>query len=263
MTRERRRNGPWAGAFAAGLLACATATAALAAEAGTAAANPVATSLSEAKAAAATTGAAIDSANAASKPGQPATLRVATTGDYAPFSMRGCLPGQDCEAAAAPTAAAGSAASVVPATGAAATPASTNAAAAPASPREGNAPAAAPANELSGFDVEVARRFAADRGYKVEFVAVRWPDLSASLAAGAFDVRPHLDQAVREIHHFGLARRVATKMQCRAPRAPAAGPPPPRDPPVVPQPSSSLGRATVARRCAARPRLQRELLSPR
>lgn len=40
----------------------------------------------------------------------------------------------------------------------------------------------------AGFDVEVARAYAADRGRDVVFVPFRWPELSARLAAGDFDV---------------------------------------------------------------------------
>jgi len=40
----------------------------------------------------------------------------------------------------------------------------------------------------AGFDVEVARAYAAERGRDVVFVPFRWPELSARLAAGDFDV---------------------------------------------------------------------------
>ena len=52
------------------------------------------------------------------------------------------------------------------------------------------APAAAgePAIPFDGFDVEVASMFARERGYRLEFVPFRWPDLSRELAAGNFDV---------------------------------------------------------------------------
>jgi cyclohexadienyl dehydratase len=39
-----------------------------------------------------------------------------------------------------------------------------------------------------GFDVEVARRFAAEQGWRVEWVSFRWPELRSDLAAGRFDV---------------------------------------------------------------------------
>jgi cyclohexadienyl dehydratase len=42
--------------------------------------------------------------------------------------------------------------------------------------------------KFEGFDVAVARRFAADTGRRVELVRFRWPELSADLAAGRFDV---------------------------------------------------------------------------
>lgn len=42
--------------------------------------------------------------------------------------------------------------------------------------------------EVHGFDVEVARRFAADRGYRVEFVRFAWTTLRSDLVAGGFDV---------------------------------------------------------------------------
>lgn len=63
-----------------------------------------------------------------------APLRVGTSGDYAPFSVRG----ED--------------------------------------------------GALTGFDVEVANAYAADRGRPVEFLLFRWPELQARLLAGDFDV---------------------------------------------------------------------------
>lgn len=39
-----------------------------------------------------------------------------------------------------------------------------------------------------GFDPDVARAFAAQRGYAIEWVPVAWPDLAAALAAERFDV---------------------------------------------------------------------------
>jgi cyclohexadienyl dehydratase len=44
------------------------------------------------------------------------------------------------------------------------------------------------AGEYVGFDPDVARAFAAERGYAVEWVPVTWPELAAALAAGRFDV---------------------------------------------------------------------------
>lgn len=41
---------------------------------------------------------------------------------------------------------------------------------------------------FEGFDVELARRFAKDRGLAVRFVRFRWPRLVQDLAAGRFDV---------------------------------------------------------------------------
>jgi cyclohexadienyl dehydratase len=41
---------------------------------------------------------------------------------------------------------------------------------------------------LTGFDIEVARAYAADQGLTVEFVLFRWPDLQGRLVAEAFDV---------------------------------------------------------------------------
>ncbi|HUE30203.1 MAG TPA: transporter substrate-binding domain-containing protein [Verrucomicrobiae bacterium] len=41
---------------------------------------------------------------------------------------------------------------------------------------------------LEGLDVEVARRFAHDRGRSLEIVSFRWPELSGDLAAGRFDL---------------------------------------------------------------------------
>ncbi|MFN2377638.1 MAG: transporter substrate-binding domain-containing protein [Candidatus Binatia bacterium] len=52
--------------------------------------------------------------------------------------------------------------------------------------RTASTPGSAPA--LEGFDIEVARLFAVDRGYRLEFVTFRWPDLSRDLAAASFDV---------------------------------------------------------------------------
>lgn len=40
----------------------------------------------------------------------------------------------------------------------------------------------------SGFDVEIARAYAAARGRTLELVPFRWPELAARLAAGEFDV---------------------------------------------------------------------------
>lgn len=68
-------------------------------------------------------------------------LRVATSGDYAPFSFSSS----------------------------------------PESP-------AADGSDLRGFDVELARQFARDNGYRLEFVRFRWPELSKQMAAGTFDV---------------------------------------------------------------------------
>jgi cyclohexadienyl dehydratase len=39
-----------------------------------------------------------------------------------------------------------------------------------------------------GLDPDVARAFAMERGYAIEWVPVRWPELGAALAAGRFDV---------------------------------------------------------------------------
>ena len=43
-------------------------------------------------------------------------------------------------------------------------------------------------DDWRGFDVEVAHAYAAARGRAVVFVPFRWPELTAQLAAGAFDV---------------------------------------------------------------------------
>jgi len=45
-----------------------------------------------------------------------------------------------------------------------------------------------PTGGIGGFDVEVARAYASDRGRPLELVAFRWPELDARLAAGDFDV---------------------------------------------------------------------------
>lgn len=42
--------------------------------------------------------------------------------------------------------------------------------------------------EYAGFDIELARRYAADRGLAVRFVPFRWPGLLEDLEAGRFDV---------------------------------------------------------------------------
>jgi cyclohexadienyl dehydratase len=42
--------------------------------------------------------------------------------------------------------------------------------------------------EYRGFDVDLARRYAADRGLEVRFVRFRWPALLTDLEAGRFDV---------------------------------------------------------------------------
>lgn len=42
--------------------------------------------------------------------------------------------------------------------------------------------------DLSGFDVAVARAYAADRGREIEFVRFGWPDLLSALARDRFDV---------------------------------------------------------------------------
>ncbi|HYC54667.1 MAG TPA: transporter substrate-binding domain-containing protein [Candidatus Binatia bacterium] len=73
-------------------------------------------------------------------------LRVGTSGDYAPFSVRTASDGAE----AKDDAGAGIA--------------------------------------YSGFDIEVARRFAGDHGYAMELVPFRWPELSRDLSAGKFDV---------------------------------------------------------------------------
>ncbi len=71
-------------------------------------------------------------------------LRVATSGDYAPFSI--------------------------------------------SKPPSADVATPADAAPLSGFDIAVAQRFAADRGYRIEFLRFRWPDLGRELAASNFDV---------------------------------------------------------------------------
>jgi cyclohexadienyl dehydratase len=45
-----------------------------------------------------------------------------------------------------------------------------------------------PAGAWSGFDVEMAQRFASDTNRAVELVPFQWPDLLAQLRAGAFDI---------------------------------------------------------------------------
>ena len=41
---------------------------------------------------------------------------------------------------------------------------------------------------LQGFDIELARRFAADQDLKLEFVPFKWPELLSELRSGEFDV---------------------------------------------------------------------------
>lgn len=43
-------------------------------------------------------------------------------------------------------------------------------------------------NDYRGFDIALARAYAADRGMKLEFVPFRWPKLLAGLEGGHFDV---------------------------------------------------------------------------
>jgi cyclohexadienyl dehydratase len=64
---------------------------------------------------------------------------------------------------------------------------------------------------LAGFDIEVARAFAAERGREVVLVPFRWPELGVRFAAGDFDVvmsgvtvRP--DRLVAGIFTAGVAR---------------------------------------------------------
>jgi cyclohexadienyl dehydratase len=42
--------------------------------------------------------------------------------------------------------------------------------------------------DYAGLDPDVARAFAAERGYAIEWVTLSWPELDAALAAGRFDV---------------------------------------------------------------------------
>jgi len=74
-------------------------------------------------------------ASALAKP-RGGTLRVGTSGDYAPFSVA----------------------------------------------KDANPP------RYEGFDIELARRYARDRGLKIEWVRFRWPTLLRDLEAGRFDV---------------------------------------------------------------------------
>ena len=48
--------------------------------------------------------------------------------------------------------------------------------------------ARAEGGDYAGLDPDVARAFAAERGYAIEWVPVTWPELGAALAAGRFDV---------------------------------------------------------------------------
>lgn len=96
-----------------------------------------------------------------SLPRSQPVLRVATSGDYAPFSW-------DASAGDAGIAAPGASSSAAPASSA--------------------PPPRTPAPMLTGFDIEVATQFAREHGYQLELVRFRWPDLGRELATGNFDV---------------------------------------------------------------------------
>jgi cyclohexadienyl dehydratase len=92
-------------------------------------------------------------------------LRVATSGDYAPFSFPACSASHAINGSA---------------------PHPTDDSAPHAA--DGSAQGTTDGADLAGFDVEVARRFARERGYRLEFRRFRWPDLGKELAAGSFDL---------------------------------------------------------------------------
>jgi cyclohexadienyl dehydratase len=105
-------------------------------------------------------------------------LRVATSGDYAPFSFTS-------EPAATPgTAVADVAVDGGTSDEAAASGTAGSATVASAS----NVTASARDLGLSGFDIDVATMFARDTGRRAGFLRFRWPDLGRQLAAGDFDL---------------------------------------------------------------------------
>jgi len=86
--------------------------------------------------------------------------------------------------------------------------------------------AVARGEDVVGFDVEVARRFARDTGRGIVLVRFRWPDLERDLAAGRFDVamsgvtmradrvlagtftRPVVETDAVAVTRYGVAARV-------------------------------------------------------
>lgn len=67
----------------------------------------------------------------------------------------------------------------------------------------------------AGFDIEVAKRLARDLGLRVEWVAFRWPELSARIGAGDFDVAMSgvTWRAERSVHGW-MSRAVAVGGPC-------------------------------------------------
>jgi len=92
-------------------------------------------------------------------------------------------PGATPAPGAAPEAAASAAAAPAPAAAPSVLRVGTSGDYAPFSHADPDAP-----DGLAGFDVELARRFAAERGVRIAWVRFRWPALADDLRAGRFDV---------------------------------------------------------------------------
>jgi len=72
----------------------------------------------------------------------------------------------------------------------------------------------------NGFDIAVARAYAAARGRRLELVAFRWPELAARLAAGDFDVAMsgvtvRADRLLTGTMTAAVARADAVLLVCR------------------------------------------------
>ncbi len=75
----------------------------------------------------------------------------------------------------------------------------------------------------AGFDIEVAERLARDLGLRIEWVAFRWPELSARIDAGDFDVAMSgvTWRAERSVHGW-MSRAVAVGGPCLVGASPPA-----------------------------------------
>ncbi|EPX58343.1 hypothetical protein D187_004099 [Cystobacter fuscus DSM 2262] len=85
--------------------------------------------------------------------------------------------------------------------------------------------------QASGFDAELMQAYASDRGYRLEWVRFRWPELVADLGAHRFDVatsgitvRP--DRSLTGRYTVPVARNGALLLLRRPAWAPAAASPP-------------------------------------